>query len=313
MKIKSLCSAFILAAVVSCLAPAVQAQATKEIPKPEIMSVETKDGVSIKCTYFGSNLGKKAVPIILLHGWESKRDRMMGLAGALQKEGHAVIIPDLRGHGGSKSVKFANGDVKEIKLDRIRPADFESYVKYDMEAIKKFLMKENNEAKLNIEMLTVIGCDFSTIVAVKWAVQDWSWQNLSGLKQGQDVKALVLVSPDASFKGFTYSKALQSPAMGSLLSLMVIVGKNDARTFSDAKKFELLVTKKRTTKFETPAESRENKDFFRIDKPTSLNGERLLNEPQANCLKDILYFINARLVSKQDDLPWKDRKNPLGG
>ena len=312
MKLNTLSYALILFVVAGCLVPSVQAQESKEIPKPEVMSVETKDGVSIKCTYFGSNKGKNAVPIILLHGWEGKRANMVGLAKKIQESGHAVIIPDLRGHGDSKSVTLPNGQVKEIKLDRIRAANFATYVTQDMEAVKRFLMTENNAGKLNIEMLTIIGCDFSTIVAVNWAVQDWSWPVLAGSKQGQDVKALVLVSPDPSFKGFSYAKALQTPAMSSFLSIMVIVGRGEARTYSDAKKLELMVTKKRMTKFEDAAESRDKKDFFRIDKPTSLNGERLLIEPQADCLKDILYFVNARLVSKQGDFSWKNRASPLG-
>jgi len=44
-----------------------------KFPEPENVSLETKDGVSIKATYYASKLKKKAVPIIMLHGWGGNR------------------------------------------------------------------------------------------------------------------------------------------------------------------------------------------------------------------------------------------------
>ena len=45
---------------------------------------------------------------------------------------------------------------------------------WDVEAAKTFLMQRNNEGKLNIEQLGVLGCGFGATLAIHWAVHDWN-------------------------------------------------------------------------------------------------------------------------------------------
>ena len=56
------------------------------------------DGVELACHEIGSGR-----PLILLHGFAGSGSHMMGLGlvRALAEQGHRVILPDLRGHGGS--------------------------------------------------------------------------------------------------------------------------------------------------------------------------------------------------------------------
>ncbi len=77
--------------------------------KPQVLSLNTRDGVKLRCVYFPSDRGKKAIPIIIVHEMggqsapfvTSPNERLPSLAMQLQRQGFAVICPDLRGHGGS--------------------------------------------------------------------------------------------------------------------------------------------------------------------------------------------------------------------
>ena len=60
------------------------------IPSSKEVSLETKDGVVIKCTYYGGARGeeidsKATVPVILLHGWQGNRIEMDGFAEKLRR------------------------------------------------------------------------------------------------------------------------------------------------------------------------------------------------------------------------------------
>ena len=74
----------------------------KAPPAPVDVSVRTKDGVELNGTYYPSNRGKEAVPVILMHGYKETRNKFDRLAKFLQAEhGHAVLAVDFRGHGSS--------------------------------------------------------------------------------------------------------------------------------------------------------------------------------------------------------------------
>lgn len=303
----ALCAISLLDLSIAQAQPPAKPGARKEIPPPEAVSVTTKDGVIIHATYFGSNLGKKGIPVIMLPGWERSQKDLTGLALAMQREGLAVITVDLRGHGNSKSIQGPGGQIAEIDLDRIRANDFDTFVTQDLEAVKSFLMQENNKGNLNIEMLTIIGCDFSATAALNFAAQDWSWPILPSIKQGQDVKGLILVSPPKTFKGFNANRALQTPVLKNELSIMIIAGEGDRTSFSDAKRIFSTIDKIRQ---KGVSDSKDRTVFF-AGKPNSLEGTDLLVDPRSNCLKDIIFFTKTHLGALQANDPWTDRTTPL--
>ncbi len=293
-----------------------------KLPDVEIVPLKSKDLVSLRCSYYPGGViegrdkkfsrkpGKEVVPVILLHGWEGQRGDYDLLATYLQKLGHAVIVPDLRGHGDSTTRRFPNGTEQEIDLDRMRSADINGMV-MDVEAVKKFLLEKNNAGEVNIEMLCVVGAEFGAVTAVNYAALDWARRQLAFQKQGRDVKALVLLSPTQSFKGATLSKALQSDYVRQALSIMLVVGQGDRKSLGEAKAIY-----KRLERYHPepdPKDRAEKQSLFLIEKPnTSLKGTALVH-PRANLdvYVDVGTFIQLRLVNKKEDFAWKERRNPL--
>src|SRR4051812_12618673 len=58
--------------------------AAKPPPQPVEVTLKTRDGVDLAATFYGSNLGKEAVPVIMLHQFKGSRADFKDLALALQ-------------------------------------------------------------------------------------------------------------------------------------------------------------------------------------------------------------------------------------
>lgn len=286
------------------------------IPDPVDQAWETKDGVALRATYYPGGFfrttkgivakdGKQVVPIILLHGWGGDRSDYALLAKGLQSLGHAVLVPDLRGHGQSTTYKLPNGDSKPIDREKIKPADLRSTIQ-DVERCKKFLLEENNAVRLNIEQLCVVGSEFGALVALDWAVQDWSWPQLINRKQGKDVKALVLLSPPASHKGWTSVAALKDQNVRKM-SLLIVAGSKVPATYQEAQRIHRLVEPAHPTKFETDDDRNMRQDLFLATPDTNLQGTKMLR-PDLPVNKEIASFIARRLVLRADQLPWTLRE-----
>ena len=97
----------------------------------------------------------------------------------------------------------------------------------DVEAVRSFLVEQNNAGDLNLELLCVVGFEMGSVVALNWIYYDWSVPSWPTFKQGQDVKAFVLVSPEQTFKGASTRRALANPIVRGELSAMLIYGKDD--------------------------------------------------------------------------------------
>ena len=273
----------------------------EEIPAPEDVGLTTKDGVQLKATYFASTKGKEAVPVVLLHMYKGNGGDYRELALALQSLGHAVLVPDLRGHGGSTQVVGAKKPLEAASLGK---RDLVAMVTQDMEAVKKFLLEKNDEEELNIEKLCVVGAEMGANVALDWARIDWSWPVLATGKQGQDVKALVLISPQWSFRGLSVQPALAFPPVRSQLSAMLIVGEGDRGAKRDAVRLQKIFERYHP---DPPKEKwLEQKDFWYIPLQTSLQGTKMLDVGELKVGLKIAQFIKIRIVDKS--FPWKKRK-----
>ncbi|HEX3727219.1 MAG TPA: hypothetical protein VHV08_13290, partial [Pirellulales bacterium] len=111
--------------------PSAMAKSVEEEPaKPEDIALKTDDGLSLAATFYPSKLGKDAVAVVLVHSSKGTRGDFVSLALVLQRAGHAVIVPDLRGHGDSAHPVEHTGD--------LRPADYVAMVEQDLETVKRF-------------------------------------------------------------------------------------------------------------------------------------------------------------------------------
>jgi pimeloyl-ACP methyl ester carboxylesterase len=268
---------------------------------PQEATLKTADNITLAATFYPSNLGKEAVPVVLLHAYKGSRGDFEELALELQRAGHAVMVPDLRGHGDSTQSRFAD------RAAELRTADYLAMADEDMEAVKNYLMIRNNAGELNIDKLCLVGVEMGAAVAVNWAARDWSWPMLTTGKQGQDVKALVLISPEWSFKGMRINEAMAHPNIRSDLSVMIIAGKANSKAMQEAKRLHNALEKYHPM---PPADLAAEKQTLWFKTPqTSLQGMRLLNEKSMHLDHMIAKFIELRLVKKQ--IPWTDRKHPL--
>lgn len=309
------------------LAPGVSVAQTKKkssgdapkIPEPVPLVLETDDGVDLHCTFYPSSLGKEAVPVILIHGWEGRRTQLDGLARFLQQDGHAVLVPDLRGHGDSTIRKLPNVDPQEIKADSLNRFDIQMLATADFLRLKRELLTRHNAGELNIECLTLIGIESGSILALNWAALDWTQPNLPTIKLGRDVKALVLVSPVSSFKGLQTRAALANPAVLQRLSVMIVGGANDSKMKAELKRLDNSFKRFHPDPKRMPNESDDDyrmrlldkKDYYSEHEETTLQGLELITAPDLKVASKILAFIQLRVVARLEakDIPaWEGER-----
>lgn len=313
---RSVLSMIVLAFVFACLAtPAVEAFAA-DAKEPTNVTFRTKDGVELTATYYPSSSGKDATPVILLADWKDSRAVYAKLAQRLQdpkssgnrtdkkQESFAVLSVDLRGHGDSTKQMARGGASREIDAARLDRNDLAAMVQFDMEAVRSFLVDKNDAGELNINRLSIIGAGLGASVAVNWAAVDWSAPPLAVGKQGQDVKALVLVSPEWSFKGLQMNKALKHPGVRERIAFLVMYGGGDRLHTADAKRI-----KKQLERYHPEPDSLpegEPHSLALIGPGTKLQGTQFLKQAGSDAEDAIIKFLTVHVVDK--NFEWATRR-----
>jgi len=269
---------------------------------PQDVTLKTRDGVTLLATYYaaGPKIGKDAVPVILLHGSKGSRSEFKPLALKLQQAGCAVIAPDLRGYGDSATA--GDGD----RAAEPKPADLVAMVAEDVEAVKNYLIGRNNDGELNIEKLCLVGVDMGSVVALNFAARDWSWPTLATGKQGQDVKGLVLISPEWTHRGLRINDAVAHPQVRTELSILIIAGKGSGKGAREARRLYSALERYHP---EPPPGEADKKMLWLRTPPTTLQGMTLVNEKRMLVDEMIEKFIEIRLVDAH--IPWRERRSPL--
>lgn len=272
------------------------------------------DGFPIHITYYpaaadGSGNSMNAPVVILLPGagesrltWDknSSPRQTDPFPVELQKRGYAVIAVDLRKHGES---------VIPGKEDKIRPLDYEWMFKSDLVAVKGFIYDEHQKQRLNMAKTAVIGSGMSAPLALAFAELDWKLPPYDDAPipanrtpRGQDVKALILLSPDASAGRVQSSRSLnylKTPVLG--LSLQIIAGSEEARAFKQAESLYQV--------FEGPNKDKAGSRLELVSPKVADQGLTLMTKDVRLAYLPMLKFLDTNL--KGLSIPWQDRRSRL--
>ena len=288
----------------------------KELPPVESHTLQTKDGIILHVKFYPGTKGKDSIPIILLHGMlnpSASSAVYLNLAADIQKTmGHAVIIPDLRGHGKTLKKRIAgnpNGRADIKKREAFTKNDYSNVI-WDIEACKTFLRARNDEEELNLEKLTVVGSDVTAMLAMNWAALDWNKPGKGLIRNGQDVKALILFSPLQSHKGLTPQLGLTHPTVKQQLNIMIIAPQQNPQYLSSSQRIhkQLKGFHNEQKKDEKGAILWSSTKLFLFRLNTGVVGADILKT--ANVVKQTHFLIGNFLLNrleKDETLEWSSR------
>ena len=279
-----------------------RAQAPPKKATSEDKTLTAKDGASIAITYFKSTAGQDAAVVVMLHGKGGNRQIWKAYAEALQKADFAVITVDLRGHGESTGGTGGAATGKKNDSSAPKARDYAAMVAGDMEAVKKFVFEEHKKKQLNMNKLGIVAADLSTPVAIAYTELDWEKKPYDDAPtlalqtpRGQDVQALVLLSPEATAPGLNVTKSLSVIRLLGRPVMLGVGSKNKTDLTAAKKIYDLLAPKKEDyvyiEQYETPLEG------------TNLLGKNLKVEAH------MFNFLNKHLKDHKSE--WRDRRSKL--
>jgi pimeloyl-ACP methyl ester carboxylesterase len=226
------------------------------------------------------------------------------------------VAPDLRGHGsGSQRSGEAAADAHQL----LRKADFEAMAASDgrvrddpasshrgeIEAVRGWIKKQADAGKLDIDRLCVVGSGLGATLAAVWTAADWNWPPTTAGPQGQQVKALVLVSPAMARRGLSMTGPLASEAIRFSVPVMVLAGTSDreaSRVFDQLKRFRPKEWFQQRDG-QPPEKARDLDDpgdatAFLIQCNTTLSGDKLATDTTVNVADKVKTFLGLMLDKK---------------
>ena len=264
------------------------------------LQTDAPDNLILTATYLPGNRGKKTVPIILLHDFGGSRSDLAVLAKTLQKEGYAVLVPDLRGHGGSTKIEIGPEKYEELAYKKLDKSFFMDMLQFDLPALKKFLRKENNKGTLNIDKLCICGVGAGGMLAAYYAPADWDpmvKRKKANPRMG-DVKSFIMISPPKVCAGFKFQGALINPNWNMYLSCLILSGGDGSREVDRPRVLEVQIGKRCSKELV-------QKQVFAIQlDDQSAQGIDLVAEEDSEAVTTILEFLAEQ---KKRDFVWARR------
>ena len=174
-------------------------------------------------------------------------------------------------------------------------------------------------------------------VALHWTRLNWSRAPEGNKKQGQDVKALILISPEWSIPGLTLAGALAGRAPWITISdpqlkavfrdpdaidfrgpvevdfrrevaVLIAAGRGRAKSVNDAKRLHRML--KNFHRAPPPDATAAERDLFYGTLDTSLQGTKILGIKELAFEKAIQKYIDIHVAKRP--FRWAKRKNPYG-
>jgi pimeloyl-ACP methyl ester carboxylesterase len=281
--------------------------------------LQTDDNWQIYVTYFAAPGDREALTrespvVVLLHA--DKQNRLVfegprGLASRLQNAGCAVITVDLRKHGQSTNVAQAGGSAPAGKNAEatIQASDYRAMVDFDLEAVKLFIQQQHQAKKLNMRKLGIVGAGSTAAVAAAFAVADWNKEPYDDAPseemktpRGQDVRAVVFLSPPARVRGLNLNEIIneiRNPDWN--IAFLTLYGKANRADSRDAEALNkrLLGTSKT---------SKDRMYLLGLNVPS--HGTDLLGIREVDTEGAIIKFFKRHLFDLRDS-EWRDRQSRL--
>src|SRR3954451_841843 len=285
----------------------------------ESTSLTTRDGVLLKISYFpgnarkGSPQAKQTTPVVFLHDHKGSRAVFASLVQKLQATGKgegerptfAAVTVDLRGHG--ESTKLANNAQAELNAAKLNKEDYVAMASYDLDAVRSFLVLKNDEGELNLNKLCFVGSGMGASVAANWALTDWSYPPLAIGKQGQDVKAIAMISPRWTYNGLLMQGPMQFRALKEKVAWMIVYGDKDPKFQADAVRINKQLERFHPATDATGAKRTSGLTVLKLN--TRLQGDSLLTQVGVSADDQIIKFLTENVADTQQE--WISRRNRL--
>ncbi len=271
----------------------------------------TEDGVRLVGNFYRGRGDADAIPVLLLHDREGNKEEMNALAQLLAANGCAVVVPDLRGCGGSvnrTTNDFSRGNMPTRRQNRqylmkdFNNDDLRAMIEYDGARWFDFLVYLHQKEMVDVKKTIVVGAGgLGSALAAAWTKADWQGKG----DAAKNVVGLVLLSPDATndagkFNALSSLETIRKLAKGKgTFGFLVFVGTMNEEKFADAQEIQKKIGGKKDE--ELPPEQ---KLIPIVALKTATQGTELLGVESFGVSKTIQQFI-ARRTS---ELPKKRQK-----
>jgi pimeloyl-ACP methyl ester carboxylesterase len=211
-----------------------------------------------------------------------------------------VVKPGTRKKEAASKKDEPTPSTKTIKLDPKaefkNSTEFAKFAVRDFEAVRKYLVEQNNAGEFNIRQLGIVALDTGANITLKW-LNDFEYPERGNAAAGwnrtsQDVSALVMVTPTWNYAGHAVPSKLAGRAAG--LPVLTFSG-SDKGTLGDTEKFAGMfrLTDLSDPKAKPPGNARKESGYVKLKSP--LAGAKLLNPAVEELDVQIRDFLKNRL------------------
>jgi hypothetical protein len=188
----------------------------------------------------------------------------------------------------------------DLDAAKLSKEGFAAMAALDMEALRAFLVQKNDAGELNLNKLCLVGSGMGASVAANWALADWTAPPLAIGKQGQDVKAIALISPTWSYHGLSMQDPMRFNPLKQNVAWLLIAGGQDPKVKTDFDRIQKQLERGHPVIGNKPGGQRRGLAVNLL--PTSLQGDSLMGQSAAAINGLIVKFFTENVASLQ--LPW---------